>query len=109
MGLIYTEFHKGHSLMLNHGFACSFTGYSLNTLVASTVQLPDINQPRERMWDLPSQTLQSKQRQQSLNQQENNVYKVQVESLLEGKSIGDVGETNEGLCRASDGRNAGRP
>ena len=61
------------------------------------------------MWDLPSQTLQSKQRQQSLNQQENNVYKVQVESLLEGKSIGDVSETNEGLCRTSDGRNAGGP
>lgn len=37
------------------------------------------------------------------------MYKVQVESLLEGKSIGDVGETNEGLCRASDGRNAGGP
>ena len=52
MGLIYTEFHKGHSLMLNHGFACSFTGYSLNTLVASTALLPDINQPWERRFDV---------------------------------------------------------
>ena len=70
------------------------------SLVASTVQWPDTNHPRERRFDVvPALTDPAiQQRQQSINKQESSVYKVQVELLLEGKLIDGVGVV-QGLRR----------
>lgn len=63
------------------------------SLVASTVQQPDTNHPRERRSDVGPALIDPaiQQRQQSINKQESSVHKVQAELLLEGKLIDEAG------------------